>query len=411
MEQSQDSDQMHDFDMVIVGGGMVGATLARALADTTLKIALIEKQPPAPFEDSQPHDLRVSALSMASQRILSACGAWQGIENRRLCPFKRMRVWEKTGLGDTTFNSADIKFEQLGFIVENRIVQLALWDQLEQQQNVTVYTPAEITHIKCLGSHNLVELASGETLKARLLAAADGGSSLVRNAAGLGVIAEEYNQQALVLYVKTEYPQQDITWQRFYPSGPRAFLPLSGSYASLVWYDTPETIKRLMALDDEALLEETRSAFPADLGEIESLQGRGYFPLKRQHALSYGKEGVVLLGDAAHMIHPLAGQGVNIGFLDVASFSEHLHDALAKGDDIGSEALIKHYERKRRYHNGLMMTTMDMFYRVFKDEHKPVGLLRNMGLLAAQRITPARNKAMKFAMGLEGPLPALAKAN
>ncbi len=401
--------QVTEFDVLIVGGGMVGATLARALADTSLRIGLIEQSQPKDFDAEQPHDLRVSALSMASQRILKSCGAWDGVLARRYCPFKRMRVWETAGIGDTTFNSDDIGYPELGFIVENRIVQLALWEQFAGQDNIHVYTPAVIQSIECHGTSNTVTLSSGETLTARLLVAADGGSSQARQAAGLGVVAEEYSQQALVLYVKTAYPQQDITWQRFYPAGPRAFLPLSGPYGSLVWYDSPETIKRLMALDDETLLTEAYAAFPAEIGEIDALLGRGFFPLKRQHALSYGKEGVVLLGDAAHMIHPLAGQGVNIGMLDVASLSEILHEAVVQGEDIGAVELIKRYEKQRRHHNTLMMTTMDMFYRIFKDQHKPLGVLRNLGLQAAQRITPARNKAMKFAMGIEGPLPAMAK--
>lgn len=401
--------EVTEFDVLIVGGGMVGATLGRALADTNLRIGLIEQRVPAPYEPEQAHDLRVSALSLASKNILESCGAWEGVLSRRYCPLKRMRVWETAGIGDTTFNSEDIGYPELGFIVENRIVQLALWDQFAAQDNITTYAPAVISSIECHGSSNQVTLASGDVLTSRLLVAADGGASQVRQAAGLGVVAEEYSQQALVLYVKTAYPQQDITWQRFYPAGPRAFLPLSGSYGSLVWYDTPETIKRLMALDDESLLEEAYAAFPSELGEIDTLCGRGFFPLKRQHALSYGKEGVVLLGDAAHMIHPLAGQGVNIGMHDVASFSELLHEAIVNGEDIGAEILIKRYEKQRRNHNTLMMTTMDLFYRIFKDEKKPISLLRNLGLQIAQRVTPARNKAMKFAMGIEGPLPAMAK--
>lgn len=401
--------QSQQFDVVIVGGGMVGATLACALAKATLKIALIEKQPPQPFEPEQAHDLRVSALSLASQAILEHLGAWQGVTDRRYCPYQRMRVWENPALGDTLFDSRDIGYSELGHIVENRIVQLALWEQFPRYENLTVFSPAIIEDIECSAEVNQLRLASGELIEGKLLVAADGGSSAVREAAGIGVMAEEYAQQALVIYVKTAYPQTDITWQRFYPSGPRAFLPLAGPYASLVWYDSPEKIKQLQSLNDCDLMAEIMRGFPKELGQLEAIKGRASFPLKRQHALSYAKDGVVLIGDAAHMIHPLAGQGVNIGLLDAAELAGLLEEAVAKGEDFSSLWFLKDYERKRRHHNALMMTTMDMFYRVFSDEHKPLSLVRNLGLKAAQTLHPARKKAMKFAMGLEGPLPALAK--
>lgn len=401
--------KQHTFDLIIVGGGMVGATLACALSGSSLKIGLIERQSPSAFTPEQPHDLRVSALSIASQTILENVGAWEGILSRRACPYRRMRVWETAGAGDTMFDSQDINYPYLGHIVENRIVQLSLWDQLRNQSNVTLFTDTEIAEIRCLGFDNSVRLSSDELLSARLLVAADGGASQVRTAAGLGVMSEEYPQQALVLYVKTACSQQDITWQRFYPSGPRALLPLTGPYASLVWYDSPERIKQLAQLSDEMLLNEVYGAFPGELGQVDTLLARASFPLKRQHALSYGKEGVVLIGDAAHMIHPLAGQGVNIGLLDAAALAEVLLNAGAENADIGAAELMAEYEKDRRQHNALMMTTMDLFYRVFKDNHAPVGLLRNLGLKMAQTLTPARNKAMKFAMGLEGKLPPLAK--
>jgi 2-octaprenyl-3-methyl-6-methoxy-1,4-benzoquinol hydroxylase len=225
----------------------------------------------------------------------------------------------------------------------------------------------------------------------------------------MGVHTWDYEQHALVLTVETAYGQQDITWQQFTPTGPLAFLPLDGPNASLVWYNKPEEVKRLKALPDEDLSRELKAAFPALLGEIVRISSRGSFPLRRQHAQHYTKEGVALIGDAAHMIHPLAGQGVNIGLLDAAALAEVLVAAKNACKDIGAEPVLQEYEKMRRQNNLLMMTTMDLFYRVFGNALLPMKLLRNIGLGLAERLLPAKKLAMKHAMGLGGQLPKLAR--
>ncbi|MGZ8931632.1 MAG: FAD-dependent monooxygenase, partial [Methylosarcina sp.] len=310
------------FDVVIVGGGMVGAAVACSLGGSLLKVAVIESSPPEPFADDQPHDLRVSALSIASKTILETVGAWQGIVTRRLCPFRRMRVWETTG--DTEFCSEDIGQPSLGYIVENRVTQLALLERLQDFANIElICLPIKNIHYQPDKPTEL-ELADGRLLSAKVLVAADGGQSRVRQTVGLGVTSWDYKQHALVIYIETAYEQQDITWQRFVPTGPQAFLPLTGHYGSIVWYHSPDEIRRLKALSDDALLKELLAAFPECLGKINKVLGRASFPLKRQHAQDYVKTGVVLVGDAAHMINPLAGQGVNIGLLDAAALAEVL---------------------------------------------------------------------------------------
>ena len=243
----------------------------------------------------------------------------------------------------------------------------------------------------------------------RLLVAADGGFSKVRQAAGMGVSGWDYEQQALVLTVETGCGQQDITWQRFTPDGPQALLPLPGAHASLVWYHTPEEVRRLKSLSNPQLLKALLEAFPACLGDIKSITARGSFPLRRQHALRYIKEGVALIGDAAHMIHPLAGQGVNIGLLDAAALAEVLLDAAHQGQDFGSEVTLRRYERMRRNNNLIMMTLMDGFYRAFGNRSVPLRVLRNLGLGLAERIRPAKKIAMIQAMGLHRSLPRLAQ--
>lgn len=396
-----------EFDVVIVGGGMVGAAVACALGNSPLKVALIEAQVPEAFSPEQSHDLRVSALSIASRNILEAVGAWQGVISKRFCPFRRMRVWESAG--DTTFNSEDIGAAELGYIVENRVTQLALLERLPAFANVTVMMPQTIKKIDYDGRSSEIMLADGQVLQTKLLVAADGGQSRVRQAVGLGVTGWDYNQHALVIYVETAYPQQDITWQRFVPSGPQAFLPLTGSYGSIVWYQSPDEVRRLQALPSEQLKEELVAAFPDCLGEITKILGVASFPLKRQHAQNYVKPGVALVGDAAHMINPLAGQGVNIGLLDAAALAEVLIQAQQCGKDIGDVAVLKRYESMRRTENLKMMTVMDVFYQSFSNDILPVKLIRNIGLGLAQRLTPIRNKVMKAAMGLEGRLPKLAR--
>ncbi|MCQ8103232.1 FAD-dependent monooxygenase [Methylomonas sp. SURF-2] len=396
-----------EFDVVIVGGGMVGAAVACCLGGSGLTVAIIEAQVPEAFSPDQPHDLRVSALSIASRNILDAVGAWRGIASKRYCPFKRMRVWE--GMGDTTFNSDDIRASELGYIVENRITQLALLERLADFANVTLLMPGSIARIDYDGHQSEVMLVDGRILQARLLVAADGGQSRVRQAVGLGVTSWDYNQHALVIYVETAYPQQDITWQRFVPSGPQAFLPLTGNYGSIVWYQSPDEVRRLQSLPYDQLKDELLAAFPDCLGQVNQVLGVASFPLRRQHAQSYVKQGVALVGDAAHMINPLAGQGVNIGLLDAAALAEVLVEAHGQGKNIADMSILKRYEAMRRNENLKMMTVMDVFYKSFSNDIPPLKLIRNLGLGLAQRLTPIRNKVMKAAMGLEGRLPKLAQ--
>ncbi len=396
------------FDVVIVGGGMVGAAVACCLGGSNLKVAVIEHEYPQAFDASQPHDLRVSALSIASKTILETVGAWQGIENKRLCPFKRMRVWE--GAGDTEFCSDDIGHSELGYIVENRLTQLALLERLENFSHIELICPVQITQLNYSADNDSeVVLSNGRTLSTKLLVAADGAQSKIRQGVNLGVTSWDYDQHAMVIYIETAYPQQDITWQRFVATGPQAFLPLTGNFGSIVWYNSPDEVKRLKSLAPDELKEELMATFPDCLGDVTRVISSTSFPLKRQHAQHYVKHGVALVGDAAHTINPLAGQGVNIGLLDAAALAEVVMDATKQGRNISDFSVLKQYEKMRRTENLKMMTVMDVFYQTFSNDFFPLKFLRNLGLGLAERVTPLKNKVMRGAMGLEGALPKLAR--
>lgn len=396
-----------DFDIVIVGGGMVGAALGCALGGSQLQVAVLEQQMPEAFSPQQPHDLRVSALSIASRKIMEMVGAWEGINTRRFCPFRRMRVWETRG--DAEFCSDDIQQRDLGYIVENRVTQLAFLDRLIEFDNVQLLCPARIDKLRYDPLRSEITLQDGRTITAKLLVAADGGQSRVRQAAGIGVTSWDYGQHALVIYIETDYEQQDITWQRFVPSGPQAFLPLPGNYGSIVWYNSPDEVRRLQALSPDALLDELTAAFPDCLGKVRAVLGATSFALKRQHAQNYVKAGVALVGDAAHMINPLAGQGVNIGLLDAAALAQVVVEAANKGKDFSGLEVLQKYEKLRRNENLKMMSVMDAFYRMFSNDVLPLKIVRNFGLGLAERLRPAKLKVMRLAMGLEGNLPKLAQ--
>jgi len=397
------------FDLVVVGGGMVGAAIALGLAHSGQRIALVEHQIPDPFDADQPLDLRVSALSPASITLLESLDVWGSILSWRACPYRRMRVWELDEDGEglqarlarqlaTEFNSDELGLAQLGYIVENRLIQRALIERL-QQTDVELVTE-QVSSVDYSPGASLVELDSGDTLVARLLVAADGGNSLVRTAAALGVHQWDYSQQAMVINITTAEGQQDITWQQFTPSGPHALLPLPGNHASLVWYESPQRIKELLALSDEALIRELYEHFPERLGEIRTIDARGAFPLRRLHALQYYKRGVVLAGDSAHQINPLAGQGVNLGFQDVKALVNALSDALARGERIDATEPLAAYEKSRRNANLLMIQAMDAFYHGFSNEKLPLKLARNLILGLGGTLTPLRKQIIKLASGL-----------
>ncbi|KPQ26655.1 MAG: 2-octaprenyl-3-methyl-6-methoxy-1,4-benzoquinol hydroxylase [Marinobacter excellens HL-55] len=411
------------FDIIIVGAGMVGAALATGLGQQGIKVALIDKATPADFDPSASPDIRVSALSAGSERYLQSLGAWQDILAMRATPYRRLAVWDDTPhplsrllpgtMTEVEFSATELGASHLGHIVENSITQNALWQSVQREADVTLMTGQGIQALEQNADAATVILEDGTGLTGQLIIGADGALSKVRTLAGIGVARDQYEQQAMVISVRYQGQPEDITWQGFFPSGPRAFLPLHSAgdqhpgetWGSLVWYDSPARLAELKALDNQDLITEIRRAFPARLPELTHIDAKASFPIARQHAKQYVLNRVVLAGDAAHTINPLAGQGVNLGFQDAQCLQGLIKEARRSGDDLANPHWLAQYEHQRRPANRRMMLAMDLFYHLFSNAIPPVHLARNLGLGAARALPFTRNRVARYAMGLDEQLP------
>ncbi len=398
-----------DYDVVIIGGGMVGTTLACALGGSDLKVAVIEARPAEMEWTEDSIGMRCSAITAASQQIFTNLGAWRAMAAMRVSPFREMQVWDGEGNGAVHFDSADIAQDKLGHIVENRVIQAALTKRIDDFDNVVLLCPEMLEDQENSCERIKLTLKERGEITARLVVGADGANSRVRQHAAIETNGWPYNQSGVVTTIRTELPHQETAWQRFMPTGPLAFLPLNNGCCSIVWSTTPAHADELLAMDDEAFMKALSLASEHRLGNVIETGPRGAFPLKRQHAETYIGNHLALIGDAAHAIHPLAGQGVNLGLLDAAALAEVLLDAHAKGKDIGATHVLRRYERWRKGDNLIMMTAMDGFKKLFGSEALPLKWLRNEGLAITDKLPPLKNQIMLHAMGYKGDLPALAR--
>jgi 2-polyprenylphenol 6-hydroxylase len=399
------------FDIVILGGGMVGAAMACACRGRGWRIAVLDGAPPQRTWPTGEVDLRVSALSRASQRVLERLGAWPRMAELGVSVYREMHVWDAVGGASIHFDSAELGEPNLGHIVENRITRLALWELLESADDVTLLCPASVDVLSIAEAGARIILADGSELDARLVVGADGRDSLVRTVLGIGTGGWGYDQRAIVCNVEPAHWHRETAWQRFLPTGPLAFLPLADGRCSIVWSADEARAEALLALDDAAFIGELEQAFEQRLGPILSIGPRAAFPLRLQYAKSYVRPRAALVGDAAHAIHPLAGQGVNLGFLDVAALVDALEHARAQQRDIGGLATLRRYERARRGDNLLMLAAMDAFKRAFGNRIPPLVAARNLGLFAADQVGPLKRAFMREALGLGDNLPTLARAD
>lgn len=381
-------------DVAVIGGGMVGGALALGLAQNGFSVVVLDKAPPPAFDPTAQPDVRISAISAASVQLLRSLGVWDAVLAMRAHPWRRLETWEWE-TAHVVFDASELKLPNLGYMVENNVLQLALWQALEAHPQVTLLHGNALTEMQ--GQH--LHLAEGTEIVARLVVGADGAQSQVRQLAGIGVHGWQYPQSCMLITVKSENEPGDSTWQQFTPTGPHAFLPLYDNWASLVWYDTPARIRQLQSLTMAQLQREIIAHFPERSGNVTPVAAAA-FPLTRRHAQRYVQAGLALVGDAAHTIHPLAGQGVNLGYRDVDALLDVLTNARSVGEDWASLQVLQRYQSRRRVDNLLMQSGMDLFYAGFSNDLGPLRILRNVGLMAAQRAGVLKHQALKYALGL-----------
>ena len=385
------------YDVVIAGGGITGLTLACAIKDSGLRIAVVDLHEPPAFE--QDYALRVSAINRASIKVFNAVGAFQQMQRMRVSPFREMHVWDATGVGQIHFDCAELGLDSLGCIIENNVIQLALLDVVRQSDAVDWLCPAEIDSLDIASDAKRVRLADGNELTAALIVGADGRHSAVRKAMGLELVRKSYQQQAIVCTVVTEYDHQHTAWQCFLPTGPLAFLPLADGSCSIVWSLDESQVEQKMALDDETFATALEQAFEYQLGAVNIVSARAVFPLGHGHVDQYVQQGMALIGDAAHNIHPLAGQGANLGIMDAACLAEVIVDALHAQRQWNALHTLRKYERRRKGDNRLMETTMTAFKHLFGNDNPALVEVRNIGLNLVDHAGPIKQLFINQALG------------
>jgi len=403
-----------DYDIVVVGGGAVGAAFAalavRQAGVPAARVIVIERERPPAWERGGDYDLRVVALSRASARILAAAGAWETIVAGRVSPYERMRIWHESRSPHSeaalVFDAAELGEPNLGHIVESRLIQSALLASLEAS-GVEILA-GSVASLGLSPQAASVE-AGGRRISARLVVGADGARSRLRELAGLGAHSRDFRQHAIVANVEVARPHERTAWQRFLGHGTLAFLPLANGQCSIVWSVGHERAEALRTLSVPEFERELAAALDGALGEVRLASGRVSIPLAATGADRYVLERCALIGDAAHTVHPLAGQGVNLGFLDAASLADVLLEAQREGEDYGALRMLRRYERRRRPHNELMSAAMGGFNDLLAIGQGPAARIAQRGLGLVNRMGPVKRLLAARAMGVGGDLPAAAR--
>lgn len=403
---------MKQTDVIISGGGMVGLTLALALGQGGLKVVVVDALPPA--ETVTPaFDGRVSALAYAAVRMMGALNVWPHLEAHAQ-PIREILVSDGA-IGRAAspfslhFDAQEVGADSLGHIAENRHIRSALYAAIAAEKNITLIAPALIAALTTGPGHTVAALSDGTEFQAALAVAADGRESRLRDQMGIGVIGWSYPQTGIVATVHHAKPHQGVAYEHFLPSGPFAILPMTGDRSSLVWTEAKDKAPAMLALDDDAFNAEVAARFGAHLGETEVVGGRWSYPLKFHLARDFVRPRFALAGDCAHGIHPIAGQGLNLGLKDAAALAETLLDAARLGRDIGTADVLKRYERWRRFDSFTLAASTDAMNRLFSNDIAPIRQLRDLGLGIVDAIGPARRFFMRHAGGDIGKLPKLMK--
>ncbi len=393
----------HDFDIVIVGGGIVGLSFACELAATDFSVAIVERNTLKKISDKP--DCRVSAINRFALQQFKQKDVWQSILPDRACVFDKMFVWDQTGAGQIQFDSVDLGVSELGIIIENNVLQHLLLETVKAADNIMYLCPEEISEIDYLQSAKAdaasrIFLSSGKQLTAKLLVGADGVNSKVREVASIQRAQKSYQQQGLVCNVTTSEPHQHTAWQCFMPTGPLAFLPLYNGDSSIVWSLDENSAQQHLAMDDETFKQALTEASEFKLGEMTNVSQRFLFPLAHGHSADYVKSGLALIGDAAHSIHPLAGQGANLGIADASALADVICSAKKVGRQWAALHTLSKYQRQRKGANQTMEMSMTTFKELFGSKNLLVAEVRNAGLSLVDHIPALKYRIIKQALGV-----------
>lgn len=389
---------MKTFDLVIVGGGMVGLALAASLRKAPLRIAVIESFPPQTSTEQITN--RVSALNLASQNLLTELGVWSNLTAIRATAYNDMEVWEKDSFAKIEFSGKNLGLTHLGHIVENHLIQHTLWQNVLSQKNAEILTALPQT-IAVTDSNAIMTLNNGHMLSAKLIVGADGANSWVRKQADIPLVFRDYGHHALVCNVETEEPHQNTARQIFARESILAFLPLhNANLCSIVWSQPPKQAEYLTQCTEEEFNKALTVAFDGKLGLCQVKSARHSIPLTARYARDFAKKRIALVGDAAHTIHPLAGLGVNLGFQDVISLTQEIEKNLSMNVDIGEYRYLRHYERWRKTEAVKMLVAMQGLKDLFNGSNPIKKLVRGIGLSATNQLTPLKEQLIKQALGI-----------
>lgn len=409
-----ESGELRHTELAIVGGGLVGLTLGIACAGAGLRVTVIDREPPA-RQMSEVFDGRASAIAFGSQRVLAAIGVWAHL-GEAAQPIREIRVADGSANLFVHYDYRALRRgpdsgsgDPLGYLVENRVLRHALLARAGELPSLTHLAPMSVTGIERVASGATVRLADGNRLAARLVAAADGSASPLRVGASIKTVNWSYNQTGIVTTVHHARPHRGVAVEHFLPAGPFAILPLTGNRSSIVWTERADLAPQMMALPEADFALELHRRFGDFLGSVEPVGPRFSYPLVFQHALRYTAHRLALIGDAAHVIHPIAGQGFNLGLRDVAALAEIVVDARRLGLDIGDGAVLARYARRRVLDNWMLGAVTDSLNRLFSNSIPPIRLARDLGLGMVNRIPPVKRLLMRHAMGVVGDLPRLVR--
>ncbi|MDX8392444.1 MAG: UbiH/UbiF/VisC/COQ6 family ubiquinone biosynthesis hydroxylase [Mariprofundaceae bacterium] len=390
-------------DVVIIGGGMVGLTLACALKDCGLKIVIVERSEPT-ARLSLGRDCRVSAIVAGTVDMLRGIGVWSQLETDAQA-ISAMRIWDDQRFGSIRFEADEIDRDALGYLIENSLLTQALLDVVHDAENIEWRCPATVDEVRWRLSHVEIEMDDGSQLHAPLVVGADGGNSWLRSQAGIQVWSHRFSQRGIVATVRPQFAHRGVAYQRFLPTGPLAMLPMSGGLCSIVWSADDNEAERLMALTDDAFKEALQLSFGPQLGRIEEVGERAAFPLRSQLAKHMVRPRLALIGDAAHQIHPLAGLGVNLGIRDAMSLAQELADARRFKEDIGSMDVLASMRRNRMPDILAVMGSMEGFHHLFTSTAPGIPLLRDAGMRLIGNSGALKALLMRRSTGLSLPLP------